>query len=535
MMFDLKSNSIIYSFAKEPDLGTNVVSGPFARTNMGRLVRDVLANPERGKSRMSDYEFYPGSGNIPAAFIATPIYDDQKLIGVFVGQISFNSINTFLHNNRGWVASGLGESGSAYLAGVDRLMRSETREILEDRKGYYQNLEANNEVTPARLARIKQHGTSILLAMAPAAPIVAAEKGESGTNIVEDNNGKRLLVSYAPLDLPGLKWVMLTQMDEREALAAQTAFSRTVLTVACLMGLLSTLLSLWLARSFLRPVTILLDGIDRLRKGERNVTIADDTHDEFGDLAKAFNGMAADLKSRDEVIESKNQAYSQLLKRIFPDTVANRMREGKSSISETFGQVTVIYAIVEGLETSAEELGVEASSKILNELVDAFDNAADATGVEKVKTIGDHYLAVSGLDTARLDHAKRALDFAVALYREVVLANGSHNLDLALRVGIATGPAQAGLVGNRRFVYDIWGSAASLARRIVYESDMNAARLNAEAYQSLMDKSGIGEELKLKLKSFGSVDTFQFRFAGTPPAPARVNGSHESKSPASSK
>ncbi len=165
--------------------------------------------------------------------------------------------------------------------------------------------------------------------------------------------------------------------------------------LGCVLGLLTTLAALGFTRMFLKPVHALLDGIARLRKGERDVTIPQLSRDEFGDLVQAFNGMAADIKSRDEVIEGKNKAYVQLLKRIFPDTVADRMRQGEGKIAESFKQVTVIYAIIDGLATSSGALDGEAATKILNDLVDAFDNAADATGVEKVKTVGDHYLAVS--------------------------------------------------------------------------------------------------------------------------------------------
>jgi class 3 adenylate cyclase len=226
--------------------------------------------------------------------------------------------------------------------------------------------------------------------------------------------------------------------------------------------------------------------------------------------------MSAGIKARDEVIEGKNRAYAQLLKRIFPDTVADRLKQGEANIAESFNQVTVIYAIVEGLAAASHDMGSENATRVLNDLVDAFDNAADRTGVEKVKTIGDHYLAVCGLDVARLDHAKRSLDFASAIYRVIQVANQTHNFELQLRVGIATGPVQAGLVGNRRFVYDIWGLAASVARRIVYEADLDALRMNVDTYNAIADKTGISEASEVKTKALGVLKTYQYRFSSDP-------------------
>jgi adenylate cyclase len=168
----------------------------------------------------------------------------------------------------------------------------------------------------------------------------------------------------------------------------------------------------------------------------------------------------------------------------------------------------------------AETRGGESSLALLNEIVDRFDAAAETQGVEKVKTIGDHYLAVSGLSVTRLDHARRALEFARLAAQELAHVNQSNGLSLGLRIGIATGPAQAGIVGSRRFVYDIWGLAPSVARRIVDDADIDAVRLNAEAFDQITDKSGIGEELIVRTKSLGAIKTHQVRLAAVAAAKA---------------
>ena len=113
---------------------------------------------------------------------------------------------------------------------------------------------------------------------------------------------------------------------------------------------------------------------------------------------------------------------------------------------------------------------------------------------------------------ARLDHAKRALDFSIAIFRELTVANQMNNLELNLRVGLATGPVRAGLVGNRRFVYDIWGLAASVARRIVYDAELDSLRMSRETYNAISDQTGLGEELDVKTKSMGVLKTYQYRF-----------------------
>ena len=511
-LIDVKDAAIIYTVDKEPDFGTSLTVGPYASTKLGLLVRSVIEEQKRDLVKLADYSLYAASGNAPSAFMAMPIYDGLQFIGVLAAQLSTEPIDNFMNNHRSWREQGLGETGGAYLAGADGLMRSNSREMIEKPDEYLKKIEAAGFLPVHTVQQMRRDKTTILFYPANKDPLIETAKGKSGAIVLPSRKGGNVLISYAPLDIPDVQWSVLTRMDEHEVLKAQNQFNRNVLTVACTLALLSTLAALWMARSFMRPVTALLDGIERLRKGERDVTIPENTRDEFGDLVYAFNAMSADIKRRDEVIEGKNRAYAQLLKRIFPETVADRLKQGEAHIAESFKQVTVIYAVVDGLAMSAEKLGTEAATKILNEIVDAFDNVAERTGVEKVKTVGDHYLAVCGLDVARLDHAKRSFDFSIALYREITTINQNHNLDLNLRTGIATGSAQAGLVGNRRFVYDIWGLAASIARRIVYDADLDSLRMNTETYEALSDKTGIGEMLEVKTKALGTIKTYQYLF-----------------------
>ena len=123
-----------------------------------------------------------------------------------------------------------------------------------------------------------------------------------------------------------VNWVIVARMDESEVLDSQLRFNRNVMIAACTLALLSTLLALWLARLFLSPIKALLGGIERLRNGERDVVVASKTRDEFHDLVGAFNGMAARIRERDDVIEGKSKAYEQLLGRMFPASVAERLR-----------------------------------------------------------------------------------------------------------------------------------------------------------------------------------------------------------------
>ena len=512
--------NIVYSVMKETDLGQNADRGPLAGTALGRLVRDVTLTRKPGEVRLVDFSFYLPSLNAPSAFIATPVFKDGAFIGVLAGQISVEALSTFMHDGGKWREQGLGETGGVYLVGPDMHMRSDTREIVEYPDRYIEQIARSGAVPPSVAERIRKQKTTILHYPIRNQAVQNALLGRTGTDLIINRRGFGALFSYAPLDIADLKWVIVARMDENEILASQISFNRNVMIAACILALLATLASLWLARRFLEPVHALLGGISRLKAGERGVAVTTGARDEFGDLAKAFNDMSADLKRRDEVIEGKSRAYERLLRQIFPDAIADRMKQGEAPVAETFPSVTVVYAMIDGFPSVAEARDGEASIKLLNEIVDRFDTVAEANGVEKVKTVGEHYLAVSGLSVTRLDHARRALEFARHAWREVILVNQANGLELGLRIGIASGMTQAGLVGSRRFVYDVWGYAPSVARRIVYEADVNALRMNAEAYAQIADRSEIGEEMRIDTRTLGAIVTYQLRFKPAPQAKA---------------
>lgn len=514
------NGNILYTVTKETDFGQSADRGPLSGTTLGRLIREVTQSRKPDEVRLVDFAFYPPSLNTPSAFIATPVFKDGAFIGVLAGQISVEALSTFMHDGGKWREQGLGETGAVYLVGPDMHMRSDTREIIEHPDRYIQQIAKSGAIAPSVVERIRKQKTTILHYPIRNEPVQNALLGRTGTELIVNRRGFGALLSYAPLDIPDLKWVIIARMDENEVLASQIRFNRNVMIAACILALLATLASLWLARRFLEPVHALLAGIGRLKAGERGVAIATNARDEFGDLAKSFNEMSADLKRRDEVIEGKSRAYERLLRQIFPDAVADRMKQGEAPVAETFPSITVVYAMIDGFPSVAEACDGEASVKLLNEIVDRLDTVAEAVGVEKVKTVGEHYLAVSGLSVTRLDHARRALDFARHAWREITIVNQAYKLSLGLRIGIASGMTQAGLVGSRRFVYDVWGFAPSVARRIVYEADVNALRMNAEAYAQIADKSEIGEEMRIDTKTLGSIATYQLRFRALPQAKA---------------
>lgn len=533
-LIDGETGQIVYSVEKEPDFGTNLKDGPYATTNLGRLYKKIVDGRQPGLVHISDFEFYAPSFNQPAMFIATPIYADWKFLGVLAAQVSPDALNNFVSNNQHWIEEGLRKTGEVIIIGDDRKMRTNSRFLVEDQAAFLAHL-VKQDRPAEEIETIKRNGTTILGLNATSSLYSDTVSGATGTSRGIDYRGSDVLAAYAPLAIEDVRWFLQTEIDVDEALAPQSELNRQILIAACLLTLATTLASLWLASKFLWPLRSLLGGIEKIRSGERNVQIEAAGRDEFGTLGRAFNSMASTIHDRDTVIGTKTRAYEQLLRNIFPDVVADRMKKGEGQIADTFPQVSVVFASIHGFITETEAHADTNPLDLLNQIVDSFDAIADELGVEKIKTIGEHYLAGCGLSVARLDHAKRAVEFADRCAAELGRINQLHGLKLGLRIGIATGPVHAGLVGNRRFVYDIWGRAPNVARRIVHETDINEVRLAEETFQILQEPAEFSDVQIVKSRTLGDLKTYgrELRLSiaapeangrGRPPAPLASAG-----------
>ena len=165
-----------------------------------------------------------------------------------------------------------------------------------------------------------------------------------------------------------------------------------------------------------------------------------------------------------ETAEAETEA---LLRNILPDSVAERLKERSGEpVAESYADVSVLFADLKGFVALSRGLGAERTVAMLNDLVHGFDRLAARHGVEKIKTIGDCYMAVAGLPERTPDHAERLARFALALPEVAEETARRFGLELRLRVGLASGPVMAGVIGARKFTYDVWGDAVNLASRL---------------------------------------------------------------------
>ncbi|MEH2013816.1 adenylate/guanylate cyclase domain-containing protein [Nostoc sp.] len=457
--------TIVYTVFKETDFTTNLINGPYNESNLAEAIAAARGAKGKGYVKIVDFKPYSPSYGAPAAFIATPIFNGSQFIGILAFQLPVDKINNVMTGNKHWKQNGLGDSGETYLVGSDYLMRSASRFQIEDPKGHAKTL-ASIGTDEKTIKKITEFNTTILLQSVQTKGVKEALFGKQGTQVINDYRNIPVLSSYAPLDIDGLRWVILAEMDVSEAYAPIHSFEKTVLIGATLIIALITVVAMWLTAIFVKPINTLIKSARKVGAGEFDAVVKSGSQDEFGDLAKSFNQTIDSLRTETQLIEQKNRENEALILNIFSPAIAKRLKQGDREIADQISNVSVLFSDLDQFTKLTKSMSPQEVVGLLNELVTAFDEMTDKYGLEKIKTIGDGYMAVCGLSVLRLDHDKRTVDFALEMLSFVRRFNYEKGLHLDLRLGINSGDVVAGVIGKNKLLYDVWGDTVNIANRM---------------------------------------------------------------------
>jgi guanylate cyclase len=197
----------------------------------------------------------------------------------------------------------------------------------------------------------------------------------------------------------------------------------------------------------------------------------------------------------------------ELLTNAIPASIATRLRHGETRIAEAHPSTTVVFADIAGFTPWAQRTDPARVVALLDDLFSRFDTVAAEVGVEKIKTVGDAYMAAVGAPVARPDHAHAAIRFSRAILAEADAWRRANDLDLLLRVGVASGPVVGGVIGHRRITFDLWGDTVNTAARM--ESTGVPGRIHlASSTRELLGGGHGYEERQLDVKGLGTLTTY---------------------------
>ncbi len=222
-------------------------------------------------------------------------------------------------------------------------------------------------------------------------------------------------------------------------------------------------------------------------------------------LAMLFLGDA--VRSRRAVMAERAKS-ERLLLNVLPGPIAERLKEREEVIADAFPEVTVLFADIVDFTPHAERNPPEKTVELLDDLFSRFDTLAEARGLEKIKTIGDAYMAAAGLPDRTPDHARRVAEMALEM-RELAagrsLADGE---PVRLRIGIDSGPVVAGVIGRRRFIYDLWGDTVNTASRMESYGIPGSIQVTQRVRELLGERYVFRERGRIQVKGKGEMVTY---------------------------
>ena len=216
----------------------------------------------------------------------------------------------------------------------------------------------------------------------------------------------------------------------------------------------------------------------------------------------------ARLQEEKELVEIEKEKSEHLLLNILPGTIAGRLKAGEKTIANGHQIVSVLFADLCGFTKLSRKTSPADLVSMLNEIFTTFDDIVKNHGVEKIKTIGDCYMLVGGLPNPRDDHAHAVADTALEMVQALERINKNRDIDLAMRIGIHSGPVVAGVIGKIKFTYDLWGDTVTIASRMESSGMPGKIQLSEQTQAELDSYFDLAERGVVDCKGLGQMKTF---------------------------
>jgi len=228
--------------------------------------------------------------------------------------------------------------------------------------------------------------------------------------------------------------------------------------------------------------------------------VFDLTYRRFLDLEKA--------EEQNRQLEMTFEENQRLLHSILPKPIAEKIQAGQQTIVKRFESVSILFADIVGFTILSEKLSPQKVVDMLNDLFSRFDDLTDKYQLEKIKTIGDAYMVASGVPEEKQDHALLLIQFAQEILKAIQIFNQQHHLKLEIRIGISSGPVVAGVIGKKKFAYDLWGDTVNTAARMEAYGQASKIQVSPTTYKILQTNFTFEKVNAVEIKGKGKMDVY---------------------------
>lgn len=307
----------------------------------------------------------------------------------------------------------------------------------------------------------------------------------------------------------------MAERAKTTALAYQTSQQMVVASALVAVGI-ALLLGYAISSSITWPIRRIGQTLGKVAQGDFHARVSVPNRDELGELAYNVNATSEQLGALYDKVEiqraelavehAKSEA---LLYNLLPEEIAARLkREPNRTIADKFPKVAILFADIVDFTPKAATLPPEEIVELLNRIFSAFDELAEKHGLEKIKTIGDAYMVAAGMPSPVGDPIHRAAEMATDMQRTVAKMSPEFSEGLQIRIGLHAGPAVAGVIGNRKLFYDVWGDTVNTASRMESLGEPGRIQVTAAAKQELDQDYQFAPRGTVKIKGIGDLQTW---------------------------
>jgi class 3 adenylate cyclase len=214
-----------------------------------------------------------------------------------------------------------------------------------------------------------------------------------------------------------------------------------------------------------------------------------------------------ELQHEKEMLHIEQMKSEKLMLNILPKPIADRLKRGEKNIAGSYPEVTVLFSDLVGFTKMSAKKTASEVVKLLNDIFSRFDKRAELLGLEKIKTIGDAYMAVGGLPIPRSDHADMVADMALGMYEDLAEFNQANQQEIQMRIGLHSGPVIAGVIGFTKFSYDLWGNTVNTASRMESTSGNGRIQVSAMTHELLKEHFVLEQREMIECKGLGPMLT----------------------------
>ncbi len=216
----------------------------------------------------------------------------------------------------------------------------------------------------------------------------------------------------------------------------------------------------------------------------------------------------SDRKEAELALHIAQQQSESLLLNILPKTIAEKLKQSTDAIAEHFDEVSILFSDIVGFTPLAARLSPIDLVKLLNDMFSKFDKLAEKYQLEKIKTIGDAYMVAAGLPTKRENHAQALAEMALDMQESIHEFCRETSEEFQIRIGIHSGPVVAGVIGKKKFIYDLWGDTVNVASRMESSGNPGRIQVSSDTYELLKDRYILEERGQISVKGKGQMITY---------------------------